>query len=76
MQAGADQLVAGLAGVEAQQLGQAVAVGRVLDDAQLDGLAELAVELGVLALLGRLVVTLFRSLLVRSLGAYPPTWQL
>jgi len=37
----ADHLVARLAGVEAQQLGQAVAVGRVLDDAQLDRLAEL-----------------------------------
>lgn len=42
------ELVLRLGGVEAQQLGQAVAVGAVLGDAQLEGLAILVPELGIL----------------------------
>merc|ERR1719394_2327040 len=49
----ADQLVPGLGGVEAQQLGNLGAVGGVLMDAKLEALAELLVELLVVILLLR-----------------------
>ena len=48
-----DQVRTGLGGVEAEQLGQAVAVAGVLDDSQLDGAAESSGEGGeLLAIVG------------------------